>query len=150
MGIWSRQITLPVSKVSKTYLVHTLFDVEESAEILFALGLFLSDQRITLRPAVLKRVGPKVCRVTLHEGRQHQVKRMFYEIGNKVIELHRERIGHLELDSTLLPGQWRHLTQEERLLFLSAEPEPTVPIPTATPQCSWFMSPSVATWLHDE
>lgn len=42
---------------------------------------------------------------------------MFAAVGNKVVGLHREKIGQLTLDETLEPGQWRHLTQEEIALF---------------------------------
>ena len=52
-------------------------------------------------------------RVTLQEGRYHQVKRMFAACSNRVETLHRERIGNIVLDAGLAPGQWRELTQAE-------------------------------------
>ncbi|MDF5404391.1 16S rRNA pseudouridine(516) synthase, partial [Vibrio parahaemolyticus] len=51
--------------------------------------------------------------LTIVEGKYHQVKRMFAALGNKVEYLHRERIGSIELDEALEPGDYRHLTQEE-------------------------------------
>nr|MCG6272457.1 16S rRNA pseudouridine(516) synthase [Vibrio vulnificus] len=51
--------------------------------------------------------------LTIHEGKYHQVKRMFAALGNKVEQLHRERIGAIELDESLEPGEYRYLTQEE-------------------------------------
>ncbi|MDW1593908.1 16S rRNA pseudouridine(516) synthase, partial [Vibrio sp. Vb2944] len=51
--------------------------------------------------------------LTIHEGKYHQVKRMFAALGNKVIGLHRERIGQITLDETLEPGEYRYLTEEE-------------------------------------
>lgn len=52
-------------------------------------------------------------RLTISEGRYHQVKRMFAAVGNRVIELHRERIGDITLDDDLAPGEYRPLTAEE-------------------------------------
>ncbi|NMR83862.1 16S rRNA pseudouridine(516) synthase, partial [Vibrio parahaemolyticus] len=51
--------------------------------------------------------------LTIVEGKYHQVKRMFAALGNKVEYLHRERIGSIELDEALEPGDYRYLTQEE-------------------------------------
>ena len=51
-------------------------------------------------------------RITIHEGRYHQVKRMFDAIGYPVMKLHRERFGTLELGS-LKQGEWRQLTPQE-------------------------------------
>jgi 16S rRNA pseudouridine516 synthase len=50
--------------------------------------------------------------LTLTEGKYHQVKRMLAAVGNRVVSLHRSRIGSLELPHDLAPGQWRWLTQE--------------------------------------
>ena len=56
-------------------------------------------------------------RVTLHEGKYHQVKRMFAARGKQVVYLKRMAIGGLALDPDLQPGEWRELTEEEvRLL----------------------------------
>ena len=51
--------------------------------------------------------------LTITEGKYHQVKRMFAAVGNKVIGLHRERIGEIVLPDELALGQWRYLTEEE-------------------------------------
>lgn len=66
------------------------------------------------QPAEVEVVSHKTptVRITIHEGRYHQVKRMFEAIGYPVVKLHRERFGALELGS-LKPGQWRELTAEE-------------------------------------
>ena len=53
-------------------------------------------------------------RITVQEGRYHLVRRMFAALGNRVISLHRERVGGLTLDAALAPGQWRELTASER------------------------------------
>lgn len=58
-------------------------------------------------------LGPRRARLTLHEGRYHQVKRMFGHFGNKVTALHRESMGPLLLDASLSPGCYRPLTDNE-------------------------------------
>ena len=58
-------------------------------------------------------LGPKSARLSIVEGRYHQVKRMFGHFDNKVLRLHRERMGPLVLDSTLKPGEYRPLSDEE-------------------------------------
>ena len=52
-------------------------------------------------------------RLTIQEGKYHQVKRMFEEVGKEVIYLKRETMGTLVLDETLQPGDYRELTDEE-------------------------------------
>ena len=52
--------------------------------------------------------------LTIQEGKYHQVKRMFQAVGKKVIYLKRIRMGSLVLDETLMPGQYRKLTEEEK------------------------------------
>ena len=64
-------------------------------------------------PATLELLGPRSARLSIIEGRYHQVKRMFGYFDNKVVRLHRESIGPLMLDSRLAPGEYRALTPEE-------------------------------------
>ena len=56
-------------------------------------------------------------RLTLTEGKYHQVKRMVAAVGNRVETLHRSRIGGLQLPADLLPGQWRWLGPAELALL---------------------------------
>jgi len=84
-----------------------------SAEKAFAEGIKLDGEEKLTRPAVLERLDDLHVKVTLFEGRYHQVKRMFAALGNKVEKLHRSQIGKLSLDPELKPGAWRELTQEE-------------------------------------
>ena len=71
--------------------------------------------RVWLRtsPAELERLDEREARVTIYEGRYHQVKRMFHAVGNQVTQLHRERMGNIQLDDTLAPGAYRRLTHAE-------------------------------------
>jgi pseudouridine synthase len=63
--------------------------------------------------ALLERLGQQQARVTLWEGRYHQIKRMFHRVGNRVVSLHREAIGPLRLPEDLASGKWRFLTETE-------------------------------------
>jgi hypothetical protein len=73
----------------------------------------LHNEKDLTRPAVLEVITPTEVRLTISEGRYHQVKRMFAAVGNRVVGLHRERIGAIALDDDLEPGEYRPLTAEE-------------------------------------
>ena len=76
----------------------------------------LDNEKTPLLPAELEVLDARRARLTLHEGRYHQVKRMFGHFQNKVIGLHRERIGLLDLGD-LPVGQYRALSAEEVAAF---------------------------------
>ena len=81
----------------------------------FALGVDIGDDSLTL-PAKLSICSSgeiSEIRLTLREGRFHQVKRMFQAVGKEVIYLKRVQMGGLALDETLRPGEYRRLTEEE-------------------------------------
>jgi 16S rRNA pseudouridine516 synthase len=69
----------------------------------------LESEKTPLLPVELEVLGANTARLTLHEGRYHQVRRMFAAIGHHVDALHRERIGGLVLDD-LAEGKWRPLS----------------------------------------
>ena len=104
----------PRHEVEKEYLVWVTGFTAEGAERL-AQPMTLDGQ--ALRPAqvkVLRREGERtVLSVTIHEGKNRQVRRMCAFCGMTVRRLKRIREGKLHLDKTLRPGQWRNLTQEE-------------------------------------
>lgn len=112
-GDFAHDILAPKKHVSKEYIV--TLDAEINEEIIesFNSGVTLADGTL-LKSAVLEATGdPMVVKVVLKQGVYHQIKRMFgvFDIG--VNELHRTRIGAVELDDTLEPGQYRELTAEE-------------------------------------
>jgi 16S rRNA pseudouridine516 synthase len=77
----------------------------------FASGtLMLEGEEKPLLPAQLEVLGEREARLTITEGRYHQVRRMFAAVGNHVVGLHRERIGGIALPDDLEPGQHRTLT----------------------------------------
>ena len=109
----------PRHEVEKEYLVWVTGFTKEGADRL-ALPMTLDGQ--DLRPAqvkVLQREGERtVLSVTIHEGKNRQVRRMCAFCGMTVRRLKRIREGKLHLDRSLRPGQWRELTQEELGLLL--------------------------------
>ncbi|MEH6577407.1 MAG: 16S rRNA pseudouridine(516) synthase RsuA [Amphritea sp.] len=112
-GKWSHRVTSPRSQCNKVYRVTTTEPIPEEMITRFAQGLELRNEDKPTLPAGLQILDSCEARVTLQEGRYHQVKRMFAATGNKVIELHREKIGQIQLDPDLEPGEYRFLTQQE-------------------------------------
>lgn len=112
-GLWSRRLTEPRSRLGKVYRVQTEQPISEDYIEVFARGLYFAYEDLTTLPAELQITGSHSALLTLHEGRYHQVKRMFGHFQNKVIGLHRERMGPLQLDPALAPGQYRELHAEE-------------------------------------
>jgi len=112
-GRWSKRLMTAEQKVPKVYLVETLDPVAPDAVEAFARGFYFHTEDITTLPAELVLLGGNQARLTLHEGRYHQVKRMFHRVGNRVVKLHRESIGSLALPADLPAGAWRSLTPGE-------------------------------------
>ena len=112
-GQWSRRLTQPQTKLPKVYLVETEQAIGPEYAMTFAQGLYFAFEDLTTQPAELELLGPTTARLSIVEGRYHQVKRMFGHFDNKVIGLHRERMGPLVLDVALAPGQYRALTDDE-------------------------------------
>jgi 16S rRNA pseudouridine516 synthase len=112
-GQWSHRITSPNKDCPKTYWLETVDPISESAIGKFAEGIFLHNEKRRTKPAKLELLDEHTARLTISEGKFHQVKRMFHAIENEVEILHRERIGPLELDADLESGEYRPLTAEE-------------------------------------
>jgi len=74
-----------------------------------------------LAPARLEVLEPRLARLIITEGRYHQVRRMFSAVGNQVLQLHRDRIGGLDLPPDLAPGAWRRMSREECESVLAQE-----------------------------
>lgn len=117
-GQWSHRVTSPKHKCDKRYRVWLDDPVSEDTEATFAEGIQLRGERTETLPAQMEKVDEKEVLLTIHEGKYHQVKRMFAAVGNKVVGLHRESVGALELDADLEPGEYRELTEEEIALFM--------------------------------
>lgn len=109
---WSWAITSPENKVTKTYLVGLKHPVSESTKEVFANGIYFAYEDLTTQPTDLDIIDSKLVRIYLKEGRYHQIKRMFHAVGNKVISLHRESIGSIQLQD-IDAGSFRYLTDAE-------------------------------------
>ena len=115
-GAYLHQVISPRSKVYKTYLAAIDRPLDGTEQARFAGGIVLGDGTICL-PAELDPVDSLHCRVTVCEGKYHQVRRMFAACGRHVETLHRESIGALTL-GRLTPGSVRELDRgEEQLVF---------------------------------
>ena len=112
-GKWSHRITSPKHKCDKTYRVWLVDPVGDDYIERFKQGIELRNEKGPTLPAELEILDEKEVLLTIREGKYHQVKRMFAALGNKVEALHRERIGAIELDEELEPGEYRYLTEEE-------------------------------------
>lgn len=108
-GRWSKRLMAAEHKVPKVYLVETAEPIAPDAAAAFARGFYFHTEDITTLPAELIILGERRARLTLHEGRYHQVKRMFHRVNNRVTRLHRESIGAFDLPLDLKPGEWRDI-----------------------------------------
>lgn len=107
----------PRSEVAKVYEAVLARPLRGDEPALFASGtLMLRSETRPCLPARLEITGPCSARLTLIEGRYHQVRRMFAATGNHVETLHRSQYGPIRL-SQLKPGEWRFLHAEEIALF---------------------------------
>ncbi|WP_271680401.1 pseudouridine synthase [Thermomonas mangrovi] len=114
------RIIAPKSRLPKVYLATLAQDLRGDEAALFAAGtLMLDGEKTPLLPAELDVLDARRARLTLHEGRYHQVRRMFAAVGNHVEALHRERVGGLTLGD-LPDGQWRVLDEEDRTRLFAA------------------------------
>lgn len=112
-GALSHRITSPRMHLPKTYEATLAQDLRGDEAARFSSGtLLLAAETTPLRPAVLEAIAPRRARLTIVEGRYHQVRRMFAAVGNHVEALHRVSIGGLTLGA-LGPGRWRVLDADE-------------------------------------
>lgn len=114
-GDYLHRVISPKSNVAKVYRAQLARPLAGDEAALFASGQLMLEGEITpLKPAELDVIDPRQARLTLHEGRYHQVRRMFAAVGNHVEALHRERVGGLFLPDDLAPGDWRRLNELDR------------------------------------
>lgn len=118
-GRWTYNITRPDKNCRKVYRVGLSYgiadDKVEALVVRFKQGIQLQGEDQLTLPALLELVSPKEVLLTITEGKYHQVKRMFAAVGNRVLTLHREKIGEIQLD--VEEGQWRYLTEAEVQAF---------------------------------
>ncbi len=112
-GKWSRKLTEPKQKIPKTYLVETAYALSPDTPQRFTEGIYFGYEEMTTSPAEIELLDETTARLTIYEGRYHQVKRMFAAVGNRVVNLHRESMGEISLDVNLKLGEFRVLTTQE-------------------------------------
>ena len=119
-GALLHRVVSPKTHLPKVYEATLAQDLRGDEAELFASGtLMLESEKEPLAPARLEVVEPRFVRLTLTEGRYHQVRRMFAAVGNHVLSLHRDTIGGLSLDG-LPVGQWRILDDTDRSRLFAA------------------------------
>ena len=116
-GQFIHRMSSPRHHVPKVYEVgvkHPL-DAHQVSRLLG--GVVLDDDPAPVRAAACEAVAEHHLRLTLTEGKYHQVKRMLAAVGNRVETLHRSQIGGLRLPEDLAPGQWRWLSETDLSLI---------------------------------
>ncbi len=121
-GALLHRIVSPKSNLSKVYEVTLASALRGDEAAIFASGtLLLESEKTPLLPVRMDTHNARSVRVTLTEGRYHQVRRMFAALGNHVETLHRSRIGGLELEG-LPSGQWRALQPADIQQLFTSDP----------------------------
>lgn len=124
-GEFSYQLTHPKFKIDKTYIARVKGVPTKEGLMKLQSGIKLEDGK-TAPPKVSmtsydEAAGKAICEITIHEGKNRQVRRMFEAIGTPVVKLKRERFAFLDLGG-LVPGEYRELTKHEvKLLRVLAE-----------------------------
>ena len=108
-GQFIHRMSSPRHHVPKVYEVGVRHPLEAAQLQRLLEGVTLEDDPRPVRAAACERTGERQLRLTLTEGKYHQVKRMVAAVGNRVEALHRSCIGGLALPADLPPGQWRWL-----------------------------------------
>ncbi|MGA9286943.1 MAG: pseudouridine synthase [Anaerobacillus sp.] len=114
-GKLAHHLTSPKHHVPKTYFARINGVVTEEDVVAFQKGVTLDDGYLT-KPGelrILESGEQSEIELTIHEGKYHQVKRMFEALGKKVIYLQRIKMGEIHLDDDLELGEYRELTEDE-------------------------------------
>ena len=116
-GQFIHRMSSPRHHVPKVYEVGTKHPLDDRQVARLLAGVVLDDDPRPVKAAACEAVAPQHLRLTLTEGKYHQVKRMLAAVGNRVEALHRSQIGALKLPDTLAPGQWSWLGPQELALI---------------------------------
>lgn len=120
-GQFIHRMSSPKWKVPKVYEVTTRHAVDDVQLKALLDGVQLIDEAAPIAALDCSRISERVIRLTLAEGKYHQVKRMVAAISNRVETLKRIRIGGIELPQDLVPGAWRWLSEAELQCLNSTE-----------------------------
>jgi 16S rRNA pseudouridine516 synthase len=108
-GVFIHRMSSPKHHVPKVYEIAAKHPVDAKQAARLVEGVVLDDDPKPVRASACEITGESELRLTITEGKYHQVKRMVAAVGNRVEGLHRSRIGALALPPDLAPGQWRWL-----------------------------------------
>mgnify|MGYP001187273246 FL=1 len=112
-GKFIHRMSSPRHHVPKVYEVTTKHPLDDRQVNQLLEGVVLDDDPKPVRAAACEAVDSHHLRLTLTEGKYHQVKRMVAAVSNRVEALHRSQIGGLRLPDDLAPGQWRWLNEAD-------------------------------------
>lgn len=114
-GDFAHKILSPKNHIFKTYLARLNHKLSDADIKMLETGITLGDGTILkeAKVEIVEQSDTPLVKIMICEGKYHQVKRMFAAAGNKVVALHRSKMGGLELDSALNPGECREITPEE-------------------------------------
>ena len=114
-GDFAHRILSPKNHIFKTYVAQLDHPLEEVHIERLENGIVLGDgtELKGSRVEVIEDADKPFVRIMICEGKYHQVKRMFAATGNRVLTLHREKMGNLHLDDSLEPGECREITPDE-------------------------------------
>jgi 16S rRNA pseudouridine516 synthase len=118
-GTLIHRLTSPKHHVPKVYEVTCKHEMADAQVEKLLAGVVLDDDPAPVRAAAAELITPTHLRLTLAEGKYHQVKRMVAAVGNRVEALHRSAFGRLTLDAVPRPGQWRWIGSAERQSVLA-------------------------------
>lgn len=116
-GKFIHRMSSPRHHVPKVYEVGVKHPLDARQVSRLLAGVVLDDDPAPVRAAACEAVAEHHLRLTLTEGKYHQVKRMLAAVGNRVETLHRSKIGGLRLPDDLAPGQWRWLSEADLSLI---------------------------------
>ena len=116
-GKFIHRMSSPRHHVPKVYEVTVKHPLDDSQVQKLLSGVVLDDDPKPVKAAACEAVSPFHLRLTLTEGKYHQVKRMVAAVSNRVEALHRSQIGGLRLPTDLSPGQWRWLSAQDLALI---------------------------------
>ncbi|MDR7306544.1 16S rRNA pseudouridine(516) synthase [Rhodoferax saidenbachensis] len=119
-GKFIHKMSSPRHHVPKVYDVTVKHPLDDKQVNKLLAGVVLDDDPAPVRAAACEAVGEFHLRLTLTEGKYHQVKRMVAAVSNRVEGLHRSKIGGMALPPDLAPGQWRWLSSEELIAVQAA------------------------------
>jgi 16S rRNA pseudouridine516 synthase len=119
-GKFIHRMSSPKHHMPKVYEVTTKHEITAQQVEKLLSGVVLDDSPKPVQGAACEKVSDTHLKLTLTEGKYHQVKRMLAAVGNRVEGLHRSAIGHLQLPADLAPGQWRWILPSELEKYFKA------------------------------